>query len=257
MLPNATETRIVVTGNYRAWRHFIAMRATEHADVEIRELAVECLRQLQREVPERVRRLRDRARWTTAPRSRRARSSPRAELRVAVGAMSLATRASARRPSHRVRAGRARRAHAVRGLAHPRPARAPARARAPAVGGARASWCRRWPRSPSGRCAATPTRRGRELVGLLRSGPPLVVAVPHRRRRRAGQRRGVLRAPRGRAPRVSPAGSHGRPTPTATARSGRASAAWAGVLYRRSPVGVALRRPAGAQQVVHDRAAAW
>ncbi len=48
VLPNATETRIVVTGNYRAWRHFIAMRATEHADVEIRELAVECLRQLQR-----------------------------------------------------------------------------------------------------------------------------------------------------------------------------------------------------------------
>ena len=39
MLPNATETRIVVTGNYRAWRHFIAMRATEHADVEIRRLA--------------------------------------------------------------------------------------------------------------------------------------------------------------------------------------------------------------------------
>ncbi|TDB79386.1 hypothetical protein E1091_19500, partial [Micromonospora fluostatini] len=35
VLPNATETRIVVTGNYRAWRHFIAMRATEHADVEI------------------------------------------------------------------------------------------------------------------------------------------------------------------------------------------------------------------------------
>ena len=48
ILPNATETRIVVTGNYRAWRHFIAMRATEHADVEIRALAVECLRQLQR-----------------------------------------------------------------------------------------------------------------------------------------------------------------------------------------------------------------
>jgi len=48
VLPNATETRIVVTGNYRAWRHFIAMRATEHADVEIRELAVECLRQLQK-----------------------------------------------------------------------------------------------------------------------------------------------------------------------------------------------------------------
>lgn len=51
VLPNATETRIVVTGNYRAWRHFIAMRATEHADVEIRELAVECLRQLQQVAP--------------------------------------------------------------------------------------------------------------------------------------------------------------------------------------------------------------
>jgi thymidylate synthase (FAD) len=46
VLPNATETRIVVTGNYRAWRHFIAMRASEHADVEMRRLAIECLRQL-------------------------------------------------------------------------------------------------------------------------------------------------------------------------------------------------------------------
>lgn len=48
VLPNATETRIVVTGNYRAWRHFIAMRASEHADVEIRALAIACLRELQR-----------------------------------------------------------------------------------------------------------------------------------------------------------------------------------------------------------------
>ena len=46
VLPNATETRIVVTGNYRAWRHFIATRASEHADVEIRALAVACLRAL-------------------------------------------------------------------------------------------------------------------------------------------------------------------------------------------------------------------
>ena len=46
VLPNATETKIVVTGNYRAWRHFVGMRATEHADVEIRHLAVECLRHL-------------------------------------------------------------------------------------------------------------------------------------------------------------------------------------------------------------------
>ena len=51
MLPNATETRIVVTGNYRAWRHFVAMRASEHADVEIRELAISCLRELTRVAP--------------------------------------------------------------------------------------------------------------------------------------------------------------------------------------------------------------
>lgn len=47
VLPNATETRIVVTGNLRSWRHFIGMRATEYADVEIRQLAISCLRQLQ------------------------------------------------------------------------------------------------------------------------------------------------------------------------------------------------------------------
>lgn len=46
VLPNGTETRIVVTGNFRAWRHFIAMRASEHADIEIRRLAIACLRQL-------------------------------------------------------------------------------------------------------------------------------------------------------------------------------------------------------------------
>ena len=46
VLPYDTETRIVVTGNYRAWRHFIAMRASEHADTEIRRLAIACLREL-------------------------------------------------------------------------------------------------------------------------------------------------------------------------------------------------------------------
>ncbi|MGY1917248.1 FAD-dependent thymidylate synthase [Blastococcus sp. SYSU DS0973] len=51
VLPNGTETRIVVTGNYRAWRHFVAMRASEHADVELRELAVACLRELHRIAP--------------------------------------------------------------------------------------------------------------------------------------------------------------------------------------------------------------
>ncbi|MEJ6012506.1 FAD-dependent thymidylate synthase [Corynebacterium sp. H127] len=51
VLPNASESRIVVTGNFRSWRHFIGMRATEHADVEIRKVAVECLKVLQQEAP--------------------------------------------------------------------------------------------------------------------------------------------------------------------------------------------------------------
>ncbi|MCT1451347.1 MULTISPECIES: FAD-dependent thymidylate synthase [unclassified Corynebacterium] len=51
ILPNATETRFVVTGNYRAWREFIAARASEHADIEIRELAVACLEILKKQAP--------------------------------------------------------------------------------------------------------------------------------------------------------------------------------------------------------------
>jgi thymidylate synthase (FAD) len=51
VLPAAMDTRHVVTGNYRAWRHFVAMRASEHADVEMRELAVACLRALQDVAP--------------------------------------------------------------------------------------------------------------------------------------------------------------------------------------------------------------
>lgn len=51
ILPNATESRIVVTGNFRTWRHFIAMRASEHADQEIRALAVACLRILSEQAP--------------------------------------------------------------------------------------------------------------------------------------------------------------------------------------------------------------
>jgi thymidylate synthase (FAD) len=51
LLPNATETKIVVTGNARAWRHFIELRGSEGADTEIRVLAVKCLRLLLKEAP--------------------------------------------------------------------------------------------------------------------------------------------------------------------------------------------------------------
>lgn len=51
VLPNATETKIFVTGNARAWRHFIEMRANEHAETEIRTVALEILRVMQAESP--------------------------------------------------------------------------------------------------------------------------------------------------------------------------------------------------------------
>src|SRR5438128_1590636 len=39
VLPNATETKIFWTANARALRHFIEMRASRHAEVEIRQLS--------------------------------------------------------------------------------------------------------------------------------------------------------------------------------------------------------------------------
>lgn len=51
VLPNATETKIFVTGNARALRHFIELRGSEHAEVEIRKVAVAILAILQREAP--------------------------------------------------------------------------------------------------------------------------------------------------------------------------------------------------------------
>lgn len=51
VLPNATETKIVVTGNARAWRHFIELRGSGGADTEIRQVSVAVLRLLQTEAP--------------------------------------------------------------------------------------------------------------------------------------------------------------------------------------------------------------
>lgn len=39
LLPHALETRMVMTGNLRAWRHFLLMRTSRHAEAEIRRLA--------------------------------------------------------------------------------------------------------------------------------------------------------------------------------------------------------------------------
>jgi thymidylate synthase (FAD) len=51
VLPNATETKIVVTGNARAWRTMLELRSSEGAELEIRRMAIATLRLLQREAP--------------------------------------------------------------------------------------------------------------------------------------------------------------------------------------------------------------
>ena len=51
VLPNSTETKIVVTGNTRAWRTMLELRSSEGAELEIRRMAVMALRLLQQEAP--------------------------------------------------------------------------------------------------------------------------------------------------------------------------------------------------------------
>lgn len=51
VLPNSTETKIVVTGNARAWRTMLELRSSEAAELEIRRMAVTVLRVLQAEAP--------------------------------------------------------------------------------------------------------------------------------------------------------------------------------------------------------------
>jgi thymidylate synthase (FAD) len=51
VLPNATETRIFVTANARALRHFIEMRGSAAADLEIRKVALQLLDLMQQESP--------------------------------------------------------------------------------------------------------------------------------------------------------------------------------------------------------------
>jgi thymidylate synthase (FAD) len=51
VLPNATEVKIVVSANVRAWRTMLELRLGEGAELEIRRMAVACLRVLQKEAP--------------------------------------------------------------------------------------------------------------------------------------------------------------------------------------------------------------
>lgn len=51
VLPNAMQTEIVVSGNYRAWRHFLMLRCSPHAEAEIRAVAMQVLDILREEAP--------------------------------------------------------------------------------------------------------------------------------------------------------------------------------------------------------------
>ena len=51
VLPNALKTEIVVTGNYREWRHFFKLRCDEKAHPHIRALAKDLLEDIKLRIP--------------------------------------------------------------------------------------------------------------------------------------------------------------------------------------------------------------
>lgn len=51
IIPNAASTKIVVTANFRQWRHMLKLRGSLHAQWEIREVFVDILRKLWKIAP--------------------------------------------------------------------------------------------------------------------------------------------------------------------------------------------------------------
>lgn len=51
VLPNCTETHLVMTANVRAWRHILQMRGSDHAEAEIRRLMAVILPLLSAAIP--------------------------------------------------------------------------------------------------------------------------------------------------------------------------------------------------------------
>ena len=51
VLPNSTATEVVVTGNYRDWRHFFKLRTDVAAHPQMREVTIPLLAELQRQIP--------------------------------------------------------------------------------------------------------------------------------------------------------------------------------------------------------------
>lgn len=51
IFPNALSSRILITGNLRAWRHFLRMRTTKEAHPQMREVAIPLLAEFKSRVP--------------------------------------------------------------------------------------------------------------------------------------------------------------------------------------------------------------
>jgi thymidylate synthase (FAD) len=51
VLPNAVESQIVVSANFREWRHIIGLRGTAQSQWEIRRVAIEILKILKKHAP--------------------------------------------------------------------------------------------------------------------------------------------------------------------------------------------------------------
>ncbi len=51
VLPNAVESEIVVTANFREWRHIAELRGSPEAQWEIRKIAIEILEILKKHAP--------------------------------------------------------------------------------------------------------------------------------------------------------------------------------------------------------------
>ena len=51
VLPNSVKTELIVTGNYREWRHFFKLRTDKAAHPQMREVAISLLKELRRRIP--------------------------------------------------------------------------------------------------------------------------------------------------------------------------------------------------------------
>ena len=51
VLPNSTATELVVTGNYREWRHFLKLRTAGAAHPQMRQVTIPLLKELQERIP--------------------------------------------------------------------------------------------------------------------------------------------------------------------------------------------------------------